>query len=108
MTEIILDQSQVAPLVGQGEPAGMAQHVRMDMGEIGSFRRCCNDPVHGLPGQGVAPFGDEQPGKMILTQGEPSAKSAQFVAGDRLLDGQAVLEPSHPKPGLRKIDIVAA
>ena len=34
MTEVILDQSQIAPLVGESEPARVAQHVRMDMGEV--------------------------------------------------------------------------
>jgi hypothetical protein len=108
MTEVILDQSQIAPLVSESEPAGMAQHVRMDMGKAGPFRRHCDDPVHGLPGQGMAPFGDEQPGEVILAQGEPATKGAQFVAGDRLLDGQPILEPGNPKPGLGKVDIVTA
>lgn len=66
MTEIILDQSQVVPLVGESEPARMAQHVRVHMGEIGPSCRCCDDPVHGLPGQGMMTFGDEQPGETIL------------------------------------------
>jgi hypothetical protein len=108
VTEVILDQAQVAPLVGESEPARMTQHVRVHMGEIGPSCRHCDNPVHGLPGQGMAPFGDEQPGEVILAQGEPATKGAQFVAGDRLLDGQAILEPGNPKPGLGKVDIVTA
>lgn len=50
MTEVILDQSQIAPLVGESEPARVAQHVRMDMGEVGSSRSHSDDPVHSLPG----------------------------------------------------------
>jgi len=56
----------------------------------------------------MAPLGDEEPRKVVLTLGEPSTKGAQFVAGDRLFDGQAVLEPGDPKPGLGKINVGTA
>jgi hypothetical protein len=66
VTEVILDQAQVAPLVGESEPAGMAQHVRMDAAETRPLSDDGDDSMDGLPGQGMASFGDEQPRETIL------------------------------------------
>ena len=40
MAEIILDQTQVMPLVRQGEAAGTAQRVGVNTGQAGAFSRC--------------------------------------------------------------------
>jgi len=50
MTQIVLDQAQIATLIGECKPAGMAQHVRMNRGELATLCRCSDDPVNGLPG----------------------------------------------------------
>lgn len=108
VAKIILDQAQVIASVRQGEATGMAEHMRMDMAK--ACPRCSDgdDPVDGLSGQGLTALGDKQPGKEILPQGEPATKGTKFVAGNRLLDRQSILEPRNPKPGLGKIDIVAS
>lgn len=108
VAKIILDQAQVIAFVCQGEAAGMAEHVGVNVAKTCPLSCNGDHPVHGLSGQRLTAFGNKQPGQEILARGEPAAKGAQFVAGDRLLDGQAVLEPCNPKPRLGKIDIVAA
>ena len=73
MAKIILDQAQVAPGMGQGMPAGMAQHVGMDMTETGPFSSRREDIVYGLPGKRLPPFRDEQPRQKIVTLAEPAS-----------------------------------
>lgn len=108
MAKVVLDQAQVIASVGQGKATGMAKHVRMDAIKTRPLSRDRDDPMHGLARQRLMAFGDEQPRKLVPAQSEPSTKGAQCIAGDRLLDGQAVLEPRNPEPGLGKVDIVAA
>jgi len=50
VTEVILDQAQIASLIGECKSAGMAQHVGMNRGKLGASCRRCDNPVHGLPG----------------------------------------------------------
>lgn len=97
VSEVILDQPQVVAAIGQGEAAGVPQHVRMDGTEPGTFSGCADDVVHRLPCQWLPAFGDEQPGQ-----------GAQLVPRDRMLDAQPVLQPRDPEPGLRQVSIDAA
>jgi hypothetical protein len=84
----------------------MTQHVWPDRRETGPCRGAGDQVVHGLPGERLPAFGDEQPGEPIGAGGEVSLDRAQFVAGDRLLDREAILEPTYPQPGPLDIDLV--
>ncbi len=78
-------------LVGEREAAGMAQRVRVDVGEAGARRRRGDEVVHRLARHRLAPLGDEQPGPCVRTDGEIAADGAQLVAGDWLLDREAAV-----------------
>lgn len=61
VAEVILDQPQVVAAVGQREAAGVTQHVRPDPAEPGALADAAKQVVHGLAGQRMAAFRDEQP-----------------------------------------------
>ena len=48
MAEVVLDETQVVPFVGEREAAGMAQRVGMDVGEADARRRRRDEVVHRL------------------------------------------------------------
>jgi hypothetical protein len=81
--------------------------MRPDGRQAGARRRTGNKVVHRLPGQRLTALGQEQPGELVRARGKVSFDSAQLVAGDRLLDREAILEPPHPQPGLLEIHFVA-
>jgi hypothetical protein len=39
VAEVILDQPEIVALIGEGETAGVPEHVRMNRRQSGSFRR---------------------------------------------------------------------
>src|SRR3954447_5710278 len=96
VAEVVLDETQVVPLVGQREAAGMAQRVRVDVGEGGARRRHRDEIIHRLARHRLAPLGDEQPGQCVRAGSEITADGAQLVAGDWLLDREATLEAAYP------------
>jgi hypothetical protein len=106
MPEIVLDEAQVVAAIRKIEAARMPQHVRPNRRQAGTRRRAGYQVIHRLPGKRLCAFGDEQPGELVDTSGEIPLDCAQLVAGDWLLDREAILETSHPQPGLPHIYLV--
>lgn len=97
MPQIVLDQPQVVTAIGEGETAGMAQHVGMDMAETGTVAGGREDVVHGLPGHRLLPLGHEQPWKLVIALPEPAPDRPQLIAFDGMLDAQPALQTRHPE-----------
>lgn len=99
VAQVILDQSGVRALVGQGEPAGVAQHVRMDFklqpGHLTIIPQQCpnSSAVERLPAlaqkKGVAV------GSHFLPLLQPGLDDPQFVGTKRMRGGQAAFQPGH-------------
>ena len=85
MAEVVLDEPEVVPLVGEVVAAGMAQHVRPDAAETGALAGLTDEVVDGLARHRLAALGDEQPRQLILARREVALDGAELVAGDRLL-----------------------
>ena len=107
MTKIVLDEPQIMPVIGEIIAARVPQHVRPDRRQAGARCRTRNEVIHGLPAERLPALGNEQPGELVCASGEVSFDRSDFVASDRLLYGEAVLEPSYPEPGLPKIHLIA-
>src|SRR4051812_43092764 len=95
-------------LVGQREAPRVAQRVRMDAGQAGALGCRADQVVHRLARERLATLGREQPGQGVGTGREVAPDGAQFVAGDRLLDGEAALETAHPESGAVEVQLVPA
>jgi hypothetical protein len=52
VAEVVLDEAQVVTLVRQGEPTGMAKHVRVDSNESGPRGNGRDQIVDRLPREG--------------------------------------------------------
>ncbi len=67
MTEPVLDKAEVLPLVGQRIPAGVTEHVRVDISETrpsaGGGDHVIDRPANHL----TATLGDEQPRELVLS-----------------------------------------
>jgi hypothetical protein len=61
-----------------------------------------------LLGERLPAFGAQPPGKLVRARGEVAFDCAQLVAGNWLFDGEAILEPSYPRPGLLNTRFVPA
>jgi hypothetical protein len=83
----------------------MAQRVRVDVAETGAPGGGGDEIVSRLPGQGLASLGQEQPRQSIRSGGEVTLDGAELVAGDRLLDRKAALEPAHPQAGGGEVEV---
>ena len=59
VSEVVLNDSQVVPLVRQGETAGMAKHMWVDALEPGTGPGGSEDVVYGLPRERLLALGDE-------------------------------------------------
>jgi len=108
MTEIILNEAQVEAAVGKIKAAGMTQHMRMHRCKPGTLRRDREEIVDRLTGERMSALREEQPRQGIRAKRQIAPDGAQFVAGDRLLDRQTVLQATHPQAGAIEIDVVAA
>lgn len=108
MAKIILDQAQVAPGMGQGMPAGIAQHVRMDSPEPGPCRNDRHEIVDGLPRQCLTALGQEQPGQAVLPSDQKAPDRAQLIACQRMAGGKTALQAVNPKMSRFQIKITAA
>src|SRR5215203_5069137 len=108
MAQVVLDEAQIAALVGKVEAARVAQHMRMDGAEPRPLGCRADEVVHRLARERLAALGDEQPRQPIRPRGEIALDGAQLGPGDRLLDRQAVLQPLHPQPRLIEVDLIAA
>src|SRR5262245_1055664 len=107
MPEVILHRAQIGALVSEAVAATVAQHVRPDPAKLRGLAGHPDDVVHGLARELRLPLGDEQPGEIVLAGGEVALDGAQLVASDRLLDGERVLQASHPEPGALDINCLA-
>jgi hypothetical protein len=108
MTEIILDKAKIEAAVGEVKPARMTQHVRPHLCKPGTPRRDREEIIHRLAGERMSALGEEQPRQGIRVKREIAPNGAQFVAGDRLLDRETILQATHPQAGAIEIDLVAA
>src|SRR3954452_15257355 len=86
VAEVVLDEAQVMPLVGEREAAGMAQRVWVHTQQTGTLGRRGDQVIDRLPGHRLTALGDEQPGQRVRAGGEIAADGAQLVAGNGLLD----------------------
>lgn len=108
MAEIILDQSQVIAAIGEGEAAGMSEHVRVNMSQASTDAGLSDQIVHRLPGHRLLPFGDKQPRKPVVALPQPTSDRPQLVALDGMLDAESTFQPRNPKAGVCQIDVIPA
>lgn len=108
MAEIILDQAQVAPGMGQSMSAGMSQHVRMDTVEPCPRRNDRHEIVDGLPRYRLTALGQEQPRQTVLSSDQKAPDRAQLIACQWLAGGETTLQPMNPKMSCFQIKITAA
>ena len=101
MAEVVLHGAQVGTPVGQVEAAGVPEHVGMHVLEAGALGCRPNQVVDGLPRQGLAALGDEQPRQLVRACGKLALDGAQLVPG--VLHRQRVLEARHPQARMREI-----
>src|SRR3954468_21681722 len=85
MAQVVLDEPQIAALVGQIEAARVAQHMRMDGAEPRPLGGRADQVVHRLARERLAALGDEQPRQPIRPRGEIALDGAQLGPSDRLL-----------------------
>ena len=79
----------------------------MHVVEAGALAGGADEVVDGALGQLGPALGDEEPGQPVRAAGEVPLDRAQLVAGDRVLDREAVLGALHPQPRLIEVHIVA-
>src|SRR4051812_20000068 len=108
VAEVVLDEAQIVPLVGEREAAGMAQRVRVHPQQTGTLGRCGDQVIDRLPGHGLTALGDEQPGQRVGSGSKVAPDGAQLVTGDGLLDRETALEAAYPQPGAVEVEFVPA
>jgi hypothetical protein len=70
VTEVILDEAQIVAAIGEIKAARVAQHMGPDGWQASARRSAGNQVIHGLPGERLPAFGDEQPRKFVGARGE--------------------------------------
>jgi hypothetical protein len=108
VAEEVLDQPEVVAPIREGEGAGVPQHVGMDRRQSGAPRRGRDQVIDGLTGVRLDAFQYEEPEESIRTGGQIALDRAEFIARDRLFDGQPVLETPNPEACLIEVEVVAA
>src|SRR3954465_12175437 len=98
VAEVVLDEAQIVPLVGEREATGMAQRVWVHTQQTGTLGRRGDQVIDRLPGHRLTALGDEQPGQRVGTGSKVAPEGAQLVTGDGLLDRAAALRAPHPQP----------
>jgi hypothetical protein len=81
MSKVVLNDAQVRPLVGQVVPAGMPQRVWMYVRQPRVRRDRADQVVDGLPRQGLAALGNEEPRQAIGARGKIALDRPELVAG---------------------------
>ncbi len=109
MAQIILNEAGIRALIGQGEAAGMAEHVGMGgQGQIGHFAITADGRPDGLAGQRGAALADEE-GFPRLVQGgplfQPRLDEPQFIGPQGMRGRKPLLEPSHMQHPAFGIDL---
>lgn len=61
VAQVVLNEAQIVALVGQDEPAGVPQGVRMDAGQAGALGRHGDQVIDGLTGERLAALGEYRP-----------------------------------------------
>lgn len=94
--KVVLDQARVRALVGQGEAASMAQHMRVHgQGQSGLFAVFAENHKYGFPAQRPASLTHEKGVRVGLHLGpirEPRLDSPQLVSPQWMGGGQALFE----------------
>ena len=68
VAEVVLDEPQIVAPVGEGEAAGVTQHVWVDRRQRSASRGLGEQMVYRLAGHLGAPLGDEQPGQLVIAR----------------------------------------
>ena len=84
--------SSAEALIGQLKPARMPQHVGMKRTESGTPGSGTDEVVDRLPGHRLPAFRYNQPRQGVVACMQVALDRSQFIAGDRMLDGQTILE----------------
>jgi len=99
VADVILHRAQIGPLIRKVIAAAVTQHVRPNPAELGLLAGEPDDVIHGLPGDCACRSDAKSQRRLSLRGGEVVLDRAQFIAGDRVLDAEAALEPSDPLAG---------
>jgi len=97
VADVVLNQPCVRALVGEGEAARVAEHVRMSLnGETCALAIRADRNPCGLAAEQVAPFTEKKSVGLQLhcsTLGQPCLDRPELVTPERVRGGQAVFEP---------------
>ena len=96
MAEVVLNEPCIRALIGQGEAAGVAKHMRVSgQGQPGEFPIAADSRPDGFAVERPPAFADEE-GFPRRVQGrpffEPCLDEAQFIGPQRVRGGQALFE----------------
>jgi hypothetical protein len=104
----VLEQPEIPSPIAQGIASTVAKHVRPHVPEARPFSRLANEIVDSLTGHGLATFGNEEPGELVLTSRQITLDGAELVAFDWLLGVERILRAPHPDTGLFEIQLIPA
>jgi hypothetical protein len=107
VAKVILDQPEIVVPIRESEAAGMPQHMRMDRRQSGSLRGGRDQVIDRLTGERLAALGYEEPGEAVRPGCQIALDRAEFIARDRLFDGQPVLETPSPEACLIEVVVAA-
>src|SRR5262245_46689085 len=108
MPKVMLQGACVMSVVGEFEPAGMAEHVRMHTERhLGSLPEPRNHSAATDRAHGRSPLTHEDVAAWSLLALKP-AQGAKLTAGQWVNRGDAVLEPSDVQPSMHEIDLLPA
>ena len=109
VAEVILNEPGIRALIGQGEAAGMTEHVGVSgQGQPGLFAIAADGRPDGAAIERPAPFADEKifprriQGRPFL---EPGFDEPQFIGPQRVRGGQALLEAGDMEDPAFAIDL---
>ncbi len=109
MTQIVLNKPGIRALIGQGEAAGMAEHVGMGgQGQIGHFAITADSGPDRLAGQRRAALANEEGFPRRVHRRplfQPRLDEAQFVGAQGVGGGQPLLEAGDMQDPAFDIDL---
>jgi hypothetical protein len=108
MPEVVLQGSRVMPVVGEFEPAGVPQHVRVHAERhLGGLPEPRDHTAEANRAHGRFPLTHEDVSAWRLLALEPT-QGSQFGARQWVNRGNAVLEPRDVQPGMHEISLLPA